>query len=449
MSLPGGGSTRRADDRPDASSPCPLDRPRAPPSNGRPLVVTIPFRVASMKRLLFVALAACSGSLCLAAEPPRRCRAAAPEAQGVSSAAVLAFVEAADKDDRLAAQLHARAPRPRRRRGLVGAVRRRDAALAVLAEQELHLDGRRAGGRRGEAEPRRRGAEVLPRRRPGRAEQQPEGDARQRPAPHVHRAPDRAAAHGRTSRGRRPSSRSPSRSSRARTSSTTRRRPTCSRPSCRRRPARRCSTTSGRACSSRSASRSPTWETSPQGVTTGGYGLSVRTEDIAKFGQLYLQKGKWNGQAARARGVGRGGDRPADLQRQQPEERLGPGLRLPVLALPPRRLPRRRGVRPVLRRPARAGRGDRHHQRREGHAGGPEPGLGQAAAGHEAGAAARRTTTARQKLERTLEGPVAAPPGGRRLDRDGRRVAGKKYGSRPTTGSSKRSRSKRGDDGDA
>src|SRR4029079_19085331 len=38
-----------------------------------------------------------------------------------------------------------------------------------------------------------------------------------------------------------------------------------------------------------------TWETSPQGISTGGYGLSIRTEDIAKFGQLYLQKGKWNG----------------------------------------------------------------------------------------------------------------------------------------------------------
>ena len=43
------------------------------------------------------------------------------------------------------------------------------------------------------------------------------------------------------------------------------------------------------------ASTSPTWEASPQGITTGGYGLSVRTEDIAKFGQLYLQKGKWHG----------------------------------------------------------------------------------------------------------------------------------------------------------
>lgn len=39
----------------------------------------------------------------------------------------------------------------------------------------------------------------------------------------------------------------------------------------------------------------PTWEESPQGISTGGYGLSIRTEDIAKFGQLYLQKGKWDG----------------------------------------------------------------------------------------------------------------------------------------------------------
>lgn len=39
----------------------------------------------------------------------------------------------------------------------------------------------------------------------------------------------------------------------------------------------------------------PTWGESPQGVTLGGFGLNVRTEDIAKFGQLYLQKGKWDG----------------------------------------------------------------------------------------------------------------------------------------------------------
>lgn len=39
----------------------------------------------------------------------------------------------------------------------------------------------------------------------------------------------------------------------------------------------------------------PTWGTSPQGVSLGGYGLNVRTEDIAKFGQLYLQRGSWQG----------------------------------------------------------------------------------------------------------------------------------------------------------
>jgi CubicO group peptidase (beta-lactamase class C family) len=40
----------------------------------------------------------------------------------------------------------------------------------------------------------------------------------------------------------------------------------------------------------------PEWTTSSEGYSLGGYGLFVRTEDIAKFGQLYLQKGKWNGQ---------------------------------------------------------------------------------------------------------------------------------------------------------
>ena len=37
------------------------------------------------------------------------------------------------------------------------------------------------------------------------------------------------------------------------------------------------------------------WEKSPQGLNTAGYGLRVSTEDIAKFGQLYLQKGQWQG----------------------------------------------------------------------------------------------------------------------------------------------------------
>lgn len=65
----------------------------------------------------------------------------------------------------------------------------------------------------------------------------------------------------------------------------------------------------------------PEWGTSPQGITLGGYGLSVRTEDIAKFGQLYLQKGQWHGKqivpaewvaAATARQVSNGSDPASD-----------------------------------------------------------------------------------------------------------------------------------------
>jgi CubicO group peptidase (beta-lactamase class C family) len=40
----------------------------------------------------------------------------------------------------------------------------------------------------------------------------------------------------------------------------------------------------------------PTWETCPRGVNTGGFGLSITTEDIARFGQMYLQRGAWDGQ---------------------------------------------------------------------------------------------------------------------------------------------------------
>ncbi|MEZ5323686.1 MAG: serine hydrolase [Verrucomicrobiales bacterium] len=39
----------------------------------------------------------------------------------------------------------------------------------------------------------------------------------------------------------------------------------------------------------------PKWDTNSQGIALGGYGLRVRTEDIAKLGQLYLQQGEWKG----------------------------------------------------------------------------------------------------------------------------------------------------------
>jgi CubicO group peptidase (beta-lactamase class C family) len=68
---------------------------------------------------------------------------------------------------------------------------------------------------------------------------------------------------------------------------------------------------------------SPTWEASPQGISLGGYGLSIRTEDIARFGQLYLQKGLWQGkrlvpaewiEAATAREVSNGSDPASDWE---------------------------------------------------------------------------------------------------------------------------------------
>ena len=37
------------------------------------------------------------------------------------------------------------------------------------------------------------------------------------------------------------------------------------------------------------------WEENLMGTNTGGWGLRVKTEDMAKLGQLYLQKGLWNG----------------------------------------------------------------------------------------------------------------------------------------------------------
>jgi hypothetical protein len=37
------------------------------------------------------------------------------------------------------------------------------------------------------------------------------------------------------------------------------------------------------------------WEENMMSINTGGWGLRIKTEDMAKLGQLYLQKGVWNG----------------------------------------------------------------------------------------------------------------------------------------------------------
>lgn len=41
---------------------------------------------------------------------------------------------------------------------------------------------------------------------------------------------------------------------------------------------------------------SPVWDECHDGISLGGYGLNVRTGDIAAFGQTYLQGGRWKGQ---------------------------------------------------------------------------------------------------------------------------------------------------------
>lgn len=35
------------------------------------------------------------------------------------------------------------------------------------------------------------------------------------------------------------------------------------------------------------------WEVDPNGINTGGWGLRLKTEDMARFGQLFLKEGKW------------------------------------------------------------------------------------------------------------------------------------------------------------
>jgi CubicO group peptidase (beta-lactamase class C family) len=68
---------------------------------------------------------------------------------------------------------------------------------------------------------------------------------------------------------------------------------------------------------------SPRWDADRHGVTLGGFGLRLRSEDIARFGQLYLQEGQWQGRqlvpagwiaAATARQVSNGSDPESDWE---------------------------------------------------------------------------------------------------------------------------------------
>ena len=65
----------------------------------------------------------------------------------------------------------------------------------------------------------------------------------------------------------------------------------------------------------------PQWDAGKSGINLGGFGLHIRTEDIAKFGLLYLREGEWNGkrllpkewvQAATARQTSNGSNPKSD-----------------------------------------------------------------------------------------------------------------------------------------
>lgn len=69
--------------------------------------------------------------------------------------------------------------------------------------------------------------------------------------------------------------------------------------------------------------RDASWDASPAGITWGGVGLNIRTEDIARFGLLYLQNGRWNGKqllppswvkAATSRQTSNGSDPSSDWE---------------------------------------------------------------------------------------------------------------------------------------
>ena len=165
--------------------------------------------------------------------------------------------------------------------------------------------------------------------------------------------------------------------------------------------------------------RNPKWDATPKGVTLGGFGLSVTHRGHRAVRPALPAEGRVGRQAPPAGRVGGGRHRAPGLERQQPGERLGPGLRLPVLALPPRRLPRRRGLRPVLHRDARAGRGHRDHERRARHAGRPEPRLGAPPARDEGvGARCRPTLPVQDRLAKKLASLSLPPQPGRPTSAD-------------------------------
>ena len=247
------------------------------------------------------------------------------------------------EERRRAAQPHGAAPRPGRGRGLVGALPARRPARALLAQQELHVDRRRPRDRRGAAEPRRPASSPSSPRTRRREPSENLKAMRVRDLlsmstghhadaiePFPYDGPERVPDAGLPGAARGPQARHALRLQHARDLHALGDRAEGD-------AARRSSTTCGRASSSRSASANPKWDATPQGVSLGGFGLRVTHRGHRALRPALPAEGRVERASAPAGRVGGGGDLAPGLERQQPGERLGAGLRLPVLALPPRR----------------------------------------------------------------------------------------------------------------
>ena len=141
-------------------------------------------RIQALALLLIVCAA-----LGAAKEAPFSLPRSAPEAQGISSADLLGFVDEAEQ------KLNALHSFMLVRHGQVvaegwwGPYAADEPHMMYLAQQELHVHGRRPGGRRRQAEGRRSGAGFLSRRSASRAQRESESHARPRSADDVDRAP--------------------------------------------------------------------------------------------------------------------------------------------------------------------------------------------------------------------------------------------------------------------
>ena len=368
------------------------------------------------------------------AEPPALPR-STPEAQGVPSSAILAFVEAAEKNvDALHSLMVLR-------HGQVVAegwwepVPARRPARPLLPQQELRLDRHRPRDRRGEAEPRRHRAVLLPRGRPEGAEREPEGDAGAGPAGHVHGPPRRRdrAASPYVEPDAVPDPRLPGPAggpqARAPTSSTTR-------------PASYMLSAIVQKVSGTPlvdylrprlfeplGIRNPKWDATPQGVTLGGFGLSVTTEDIAPLRPALPAEGRVGREAHPARRVG--GRPPPRGRSRTAATRRATGTRATATssgAAAHGVYRGRRRLRAVLRRDAASSdavvaitSGD------ERPAGRPEPRVGAPPARDEGGGTLPADAPAHDRLRRSSPACRCAPPAGKATSPNARRVSGRVY----------------------